>query len=119
MNSESNLLGRAPARLAPIFVPRIWGTHDLSPLFPEHSKEIEPIGEVWLTGNECVFASGEFAGRRSLGNAATIQDELEGFKDLQNDLKELKAHKDLEGNHFLHRSWLNFMEKWLKYGNSD
>jgi mannose-6-phosphate isomerase len=44
-------------------VPRIWGTHDLSPLFPEHSKEIEPIGEVWLTGNECKFASGKFAGR--------------------------------------------------------
>jgi mannose-6-phosphate isomerase len=63
VKSESNLLGRAPARLAPIFVPRIWGTYDLSPLFPEHSKEIEPIGEVWLTGNECKFASGEFAGR--------------------------------------------------------
>lgn len=63
MKSESNLLGRAPVRLAPIFVPRIWGTHDLSPLFPEHSQEIEPIGEVWLTGNECKFASGEFAGR--------------------------------------------------------
>ena len=63
MKSESNLLGRAPARLAPIFVPRIWGAHDLSPLFPEHSQEVEPIGEVWLTGNDCKFASGEFAGR--------------------------------------------------------
>jgi len=63
VNSESNLLGRVPARLAPIFVPRIWGAHDLSPLFPDHSKEIERIGEVWLTGNECAFATGEFAGR--------------------------------------------------------
>ena len=63
MKSESNLLGRAPVRLAPIFVPRIWGAHDLSPLFPEHSKEIEPIGEVWLTGNDCKFATGDFAGR--------------------------------------------------------
>jgi mannose-6-phosphate isomerase len=63
VNSEPNLLGRAPARLAPIFVPRIWGTHDLSPLFPEHSQETDPIGEVWLTGNDCKFASGEFAGR--------------------------------------------------------
>jgi mannose-6-phosphate isomerase len=59
---NSKPLGRAPARLAPIFVPRIWGARDLSPLFPEHSKEIEPIGEAWLTGNECAFASGEFAG---------------------------------------------------------
>ncbi len=56
-------MGRAPARLAPIFVPRIWGARNLSPLFPEHSQEVEPIGEVWLTGNECAFATGEFAGR--------------------------------------------------------
>jgi mannose-6-phosphate isomerase len=53
-------------RLAPIFVPRIWGARNLSPLFPERLQEREPMGEVWLTGNECVFASGEFAGR-SLG----------------------------------------------------
>ncbi len=55
--------GRAPARLAPIFLPRIWGAHDLSPLFPERTGEPEPIGEAWLTGNECCFANGEFAGR--------------------------------------------------------
>jgi mannose-6-phosphate isomerase len=63
VNPEAKPLGRAPARLAPIFVPRIWGAHDLSPLFPEHSEEIEPVGEVWLTGNDCAFASGEFSGR--------------------------------------------------------
>ena len=63
MNSEAKPLGRAPARLAPIFVPRIWGARDLSPLFPEHSQEVEPIGEVWLTGEACTFATGEFAGR--------------------------------------------------------
>jgi mannose-6-phosphate isomerase len=56
-------MGRAPARLAPIFVPRIWGARDLSSLFPERSHEPEAIGEAWLTGNECVFATGEFAGR--------------------------------------------------------
>jgi mannose-6-phosphate isomerase len=50
-------------RLAPIFMPRIWGARDLSPLFPERPSEPEPIGEVWLTGNECRFAGGEFAGR--------------------------------------------------------
>jgi len=63
VSSDAKQSGRAPARLAPIFVPRIWGAHSLSPLFPEHSKEVEPIGEVWLTGNECAFASGAFAGR--------------------------------------------------------
>ena len=63
MNSEATRSGRAPVRLAPIFVPRIWGARDLSPLFPEHSREAEPIGEVWLTGEACAFATGEFAGR--------------------------------------------------------
>jgi mannose-6-phosphate isomerase len=32
-------------------------------LFPEHSQEKEPVGEVWLTGDDCTFATGEFAGR--------------------------------------------------------
>jgi mannose-6-phosphate isomerase len=64
VNSETSRTGRAPARLAPIFVPRIWGARDLSPLFPERSHEPEPVGEVWLTGEECAFASGEFAGRK-------------------------------------------------------
>lgn len=65
MNSAASRLG--PARLAPIFVPRIWGARDLSPLFPEHAREGEPIGEVWLTGDACAFANGTFAGR-TLGN---------------------------------------------------
>ena len=63
MNSGTIRSGRAPARLAPIFVPRIWGARDLSPQFPQRSHEPEPIGEAWLTGDECAFASGEFAGR--------------------------------------------------------
>ena len=50
-------------RLAPIFVPRIWGARNLSPLFSEQWEEPEPIGEAWLTGNECKFVNGEFAGR--------------------------------------------------------
>jgi mannose-6-phosphate isomerase len=63
VNSGTSRLGRAPARLAPVFVPRIWGARDLSPLFPERSQEKEPIGEAWLTGDECSFATGGFAGR--------------------------------------------------------
>lgn len=51
-----------PARLEPIFVPRIWGAKSLVPLFAEKNKLSEPIGEVWLTGNECRFAEGPFAG---------------------------------------------------------
>ena len=69
----------APARLAPIFVQRMWGSRNLAPLFqaPTHSlgsgpAEVgeEPIGEVWLTGDKCVFDTGPFTGR-SLGQAWT------------------------------------------------
>jgi mannose-6-phosphate isomerase len=63
VNLETTRSGRAPVRLAPIFLPRIWGARDLSPLFPDRGRETEPIGEAWLTGDACVFASGEFAGR--------------------------------------------------------
>jgi mannose-6-phosphate isomerase len=57
-----------PARLEPQFVPRIWGARSLAPLFPEKKSLTEPIGEVWLTGNECKFADGPFAGQK-LGDA--------------------------------------------------
>ena len=63
MNAGVSRLGLAPVRLNPIFVPRIWGTCDLSPLFPDHTQEEEAVGEVWLTGDACEFATGEFAGR--------------------------------------------------------
>jgi len=54
--------------LEPIFVPRIWGTHTLAPLFPNAPTGDQPIGEVWLTGETCRFASGAFAGR-TLGDS--------------------------------------------------
>jgi mannose-6-phosphate isomerase len=57
-----------PSRLAPIFVPRIWGSRSLAPLFDNGPAATEPIGEVWLTGDQCTFASGPLAGR-SLGEA--------------------------------------------------
>ena len=40
----------------------------MAPLFPEKTALPEPIGEVWLTGNDCRLATGEFAGRK-LGEA--------------------------------------------------
>jgi len=53
----------APARISPIFVPRIWGARTLAPLFTNPPGISEPIGEVWLTGDTCEFASGPFSGR--------------------------------------------------------
>ena len=51
------------ARIEPQFVPRIWGARTLAPLFPDKTNLPEPIGEAWLTGNDCRFASGPYAGR--------------------------------------------------------
>ena len=53
-----------PARLEPIFSPRPWGARSLAPFFPEKSNLTEPLGEAWLTGNDCVFASGPYAGKK-------------------------------------------------------
>jgi len=54
----------SPARLEPIFSPRPWGSLSPAPFFPEKSNLKEPLGEAWMTGNECRFASGPFAGRK-------------------------------------------------------
>jgi mannose-6-phosphate isomerase len=54
-----------PLLLKPEFVERIWGARDLSPLFGPAPGEA-PIGEVWLTGDECRVANGTLAGA-SLG----------------------------------------------------
>jgi len=53
-----------PVRFAPAFFPRIWGMRTLAPFFPDAPVADEPIGEAWLTGNDCVFASGHWAGLR-------------------------------------------------------
>ena len=52
-----------PSRLVPLFVPRIWGSRDLRPLFDGVPSTGDPIGEVWLTGEKCRFDSGPLQGR--------------------------------------------------------
>jgi len=54
-----------PLLLKPQFVERIWGSRDLSPLFGP-PPGVAPIGEVWLTGDDCRVANGPLAGA-SLG----------------------------------------------------
>jgi mannose-6-phosphate isomerase len=51
-----------PFRLEPWFRTRIWGFHDLSPWY-NYKTDGEPIGEVWLTGEMCVAATGPLAGK--------------------------------------------------------
>ena len=62
---EGHAPGRtlAPFRIEPQFVERVWGYRDLRPWF-DRVAEGEPIGEVWLTGDDCRVATGHFAGKR-------------------------------------------------------
>jgi mannose-6-phosphate isomerase len=57
-----------PVRIDPVFSLRPWGVRSLAPLFPEKCDLVQPIGEAWLTGVECKFANGPFAGKK-LGEA--------------------------------------------------
>ncbi|HUN88993.1 MAG TPA: type I phosphomannose isomerase catalytic subunit [Terriglobales bacterium] len=53
-----------PLLLKPFFSPRPWGARDLSPIYTEFpGKNGEPIGESWLTGDQCVVANGPLAGK--------------------------------------------------------
>lgn len=51
-----------PFRIEPQFVSRVWGWNDLRPWY-ERDPEREPIGEVWLTGDDCQVATGPHTGK--------------------------------------------------------
>lgn len=73
-----------PLLLRPQFVERVWGTRDLAPVYEHRRSPGEPpVGEVWLTGDECRVANGPLAGRtlaelsrqfgeRLIGEAANV-----------------------------------------------
>jgi len=63
--------------MVPRFDPRPWGTHDLSPIYPNHKFE-QKIGESWLTGDECKVANGPLAGKSLSQLSAQYQRELVG-----------------------------------------
>ena len=50
----------APFRIQPQFVGRVWGWDDLHPWYDKVASK-EPIGEVWLTGDDCEIATGPHA----------------------------------------------------------
>jgi mannose-6-phosphate isomerase len=50
-----------PFLLKPRFVSRVWGYQDLRPWYNQVADK-EPIGEVWLTGDDCHIATGSHAG---------------------------------------------------------
>jgi mannose-6-phosphate isomerase len=61
-SSPSPFSAWAPFHIAPFFSERVWGIRDLHPWYDKVAKG-DPIGEAWLTGDQCVVASGQLAGR--------------------------------------------------------
>lgn len=49
--------------MEPRYDPRVWGFRDLRPWY-DKVAEADPIGEVWLTGDDSLVATGPHAGRR-------------------------------------------------------
>ena len=52
----------SPFRIEPRFDVRPWGFRDLRPWY-DQSADQEPIGEVWLIGDECLADSGPLKGK--------------------------------------------------------
>ena len=52
-----------PFRMEPRYDPRVWGFLDLHPWY-DKIAEGDPIGEVWLTGDDSLVATGKHAGKR-------------------------------------------------------
>jgi len=65
----------APFRLQPHFDARVWGTHCLKPWY-DHKVVGDPIGEVWLTGDQCIAETGPLKGQSldqiTRGNSALV-----------------------------------------------
>ncbi|HEV2133686.1 MAG TPA: type I phosphomannose isomerase catalytic subunit [Terracidiphilus sp.] len=53
----------APFRIEPRFDTRVWGFRDLRPWYDKVAGA-DPIGEVWLTGDDSLVATGPHAGKR-------------------------------------------------------
>jgi mannose-6-phosphate isomerase len=58
--SDSKL---APFHIDPVFTARVWGFRDLRPWY-DRVAERDPIGEVWLTGDDCLVATGPHKGEK-------------------------------------------------------
>src|SRR5262249_49705725 len=66
-----------PLLMLPGFDPRPWGTHDLSPIYPNHRFD-QKIGEAWLSGDDCKVANGPLTGKTLSELSEQYQRELVG-----------------------------------------
>jgi mannose-6-phosphate isomerase len=53
----------APFRIGPWYSERVWGCRDLHPWYDRVVTDGVPIGEAWLTGDQCTVATGAHAGQ--------------------------------------------------------
>ena len=62
---ESVFAVLSPFRIDPYFRTRVWGFRDLRPWYDYvvEGLDREPIGEVWLTGDDCRIATGPHKGK--------------------------------------------------------
>jgi mannose-6-phosphate isomerase len=68
-----------PLLLKPFFSPRPWGALNLSPIYTQFPGNAgEPIGESWLTGDQCMVANGPLAGNTLDQLCKQFQRELVG-----------------------------------------
>jgi mannose-6-phosphate isomerase len=67
----------APFRIDPKFDTRVWGFEDLRPWY-DCVADGDPIGEVWLTGDMCLVATGPHKGKRLDALFAEIAEPLLG-----------------------------------------
>lgn len=76
--SQSSPSAWAPFRVRPWYSERVWGWRDLHPWYDRVAGDGQPIGEAWLTGDQCVVATGVHAGQ-TLGTLfAEAQESLLG-----------------------------------------
>ncbi len=77
---ERTAITSEPIVLKPLLVERIWGVHSLAPWYVDDSttEPLEkPIGEIWLTAEECIATSGQAAGH-TLHELTTADPDLFG-----------------------------------------
>jgi mannose-6-phosphate isomerase len=67
----------APFRIAPQFTARVWGFRDLRPWYDRVAAG-DPIGEVWLTGDDCRVSTGPHSGKRLAALFAEAHEALLG-----------------------------------------
>jgi mannose-6-phosphate isomerase len=60
---KSPLTPLSPFRIEPRYVVRVWGYGDLRPWY-DRTADTDPLGEVWLTGDECAIATGPHIGQK-------------------------------------------------------